>query len=54
LELRLKTASDEMQQICKFDYVVINLSNKIDAAIENILAIVAAEKCRAKPRKVEL
>jgi len=54
LELRLKTASDEMQQICKFDYVVTNLSNKIDAAIDNILAIVAAEKCRTRPRRVEL
>jgi len=53
LELRLKTASDEMHQICNFDYVVTNHSNKIDAAIENIRAIVAAEKCRTNPRRVK-
>jgi guanylate kinase len=54
LSLRLKTAKDEMDQICKFDYVVINHCNEIDAAIENIRSIVIAEKCRAIPRKVVL
>jgi guanylate kinase len=54
LALRLKTATDEMQQVCNFDYVVTNHCNKIDAAIGNIRAIVAAEKCRANPRRVML
>jgi guanylate kinase len=54
LELRLRTAREEMRQICNFDYVVTNPSNKIDAAIENIQAIVAAEKCRTSPHRIEL
>jgi guanylate kinase len=54
LELRLRTAMDEMQAIGNFDYVVINQRNRMDAAIKNILAIVAAEKCRTKPRKITL
>jgi guanylate kinase len=54
LAVRLKTAKDEMEQVCKFDYVVINRCNEIEAAIENIRAIVTAEKCRAVPRKAAL
>jgi len=34
--------------------VITNHCNKIDTAIGNIRAIVAAEKCRANPRKVML
>ena len=54
MALRLKTAGDEMQQICNFDYVVANECNKLEVAIANILAIVTAEKCRTNPRKVRL
>jgi guanylate kinase len=54
LALRLKISKDELRQICNFDYVVINASNKIDSAIEEIRAIVTAEKCRATPRKITL
>ncbi len=54
LEVRLKTAEDEMHQICHFDYVVMNPHNEIENAIEDILAIVIAEKCRVNPRKVNL
>jgi guanylate kinase len=50
----LEELADEMQQVCNFDYVVTNHCNKIDAAIGNIRAIVAAEKCRANPRRVML
>jgi guanylate kinase len=54
LAVRLKISKHELQQICNFDYVVINSSNKIDAAIEEIRAIVTAEKCRATPHKIDL
>jgi guanylate kinase len=54
LAVRMKTAENEMQQVCNFDYVVVNQYNKIDAAIETIMAIIAAEKCRVNPRKVIL
>jgi guanylate kinase len=54
LEIRLKTAQNEMQQICLFDYVVLNQCNEIDAAIQEIQAIVTAEKCRVTPRKIVL
>ncbi len=54
LSLRLKTAEDEVQQLQNFDYVVINPSNNIESAIQDILCIIAAERCRVKPRKIEL
>jgi guanylate kinase len=54
LALRLKTAEGEIQKTYNFDYVVMNHSNKIDDAIEQIKAIVTAEKCRAIPRKIIL
>jgi guanylate kinase len=52
LTARLKAASDEMQQMPQFDYVVCNQCNAIDLAVEQIQAIVTAEKCRVNPRKV--
>jgi guanylate kinase len=54
LAVRLKTAESEIRQIENFDYVVMNPCDNIDSAIKDILAIVSAEKCRAKPRRVIL
>ena len=54
LSLRLKTAEAEMQQICNFDYLVMNPCDDIDSAIQDILAIVTAEKCRVAPRRITL
>jgi guanylate kinase len=54
LSVRIKTAEEELKKICLFDYVVVNSSNQIDRAIEEINAIVVAEKCRAIPRKISL
>ena len=54
LAVRLRTAEVEMQQIGKFDYLVLNPSHEIDRAIEDILNIIKAEKCRVKPRKIVL
>jgi guanylate kinase len=54
LSVRLKTAEVEMQQINHFDYSVMNPCNDIDSAIQDILAIVKAEKCRVNPRRIKL
>jgi guanylate kinase len=54
LSKRLETAEIELGQVCNFDYVVMNPCNDIDSAIQDILAIVKAEKCRVKPRQIKL
>ena len=54
LSLRLKTAETEMQQICNFDYRVMNPSDDLESAINDILAIITAEKCRCLLRKILL
>jgi guanylate kinase len=54
LALRLKTAAIEMQQINQFDYVVFNHCDRLDLAVDQIQAIVTAEKCRTNPRKINL
>jgi guanylate kinase len=54
LSLRLKTAEQEIQQISSFDYVVLNSCDAVEKAIEDILAIIQAEKCRVKTRRYQL
>ena len=51
MELRLKTASQEMLAITGFDYVVYNPCDGIDQAVNDIAAIIKAEKCRVDPRR---
>jgi guanylate kinase len=54
LELRLKTAGNELEKMPLFDYVVFNRQGKIDRAVADIEAIITAEKCRVTPREVSL
>jgi guanylate kinase len=54
LSLRLKMAETEMQQIDNFDYAVLNPSNNIERAIQDILCIVTAEKCRVNTKRIIL
>jgi len=54
LALRIKTAEEEIRQLPLFDYVVINKQDEIDRAVEDIKAIITAEKCRVNPRKITL
>ena len=54
LSLRLQTAQSELKKISDFDYVVMNPCDEIESAINDILAIVKAEKCRVKPRRIDL
>jgi len=54
LALRLERAKGEMKSLPLFDYVLTSHQGKLDAVVSQIDAIVAAEKCRVKPRIVEL
>jgi len=54
LNLRLKTAEDEIKQLPIFDYVVVNQQGEIDSAVSDIKAIITTEKCRVNPREVIL
>jgi guanylate kinase len=54
LELRLKTAEEEMKRVTEFDYAVVNASGKIDQAVSEIDSIIIAEKCRTVPRNIEI
>jgi guanylate kinase len=54
LELRLKTAAGELEQLGMFDYIIINRSGEIDRAVENIRSIITAEKCRVRQRDISL
>jgi guanylate kinase len=54
LDLRLKTAEEEIKQMPLFDYLVFNRLNEIDRAVAEIEAIITAEKCRVTPREITL
>jgi guanylate kinase len=54
LNLRLKTAETELSQIALFDYSVLNPCDHVESAVQDILSILKAEKCRVKPRQVSL
>ena len=54
MELRLQTARKELGRMDEFDYRVVNRDGRLDQAINNIDAIIAAEKCRVVPRRVPL
>ena len=54
MDLRLKTAEEEMKQVAKFDYQVINRDGGLASAVAEIDAIITAEKCRTNPRQVRL
>jgi guanylate kinase len=54
LDLRLQTAADEFAQLSLFDYAIINRTDNIESAVSQLKAIIAAEKCRVKPRQLTL
>lgn len=51
-ELRMETARREMETLPMFDYVVVNREGELDVAVAQIEAIITAEKCRVKQRKI--
>ena len=54
LERRIATVREEMKRLPEFDYVVINRDGALDEAVKTIAAIITAEKCRVKQRKIEI
>jgi guanylate kinase len=46
LKIRIATAREEMKRVNEFDYVVVNHANHQDEAVNQIVAIVTAERCR--------
>nr|PZN27858.1 MAG: hypothetical protein DIU80_11435 [Chloroflexota bacterium] len=54
MERRLSVAREEMNAVDQFDYVVFNREDRLDDAVEQIRAIVRAEKQRVRPRRVRL
>jgi len=54
LDLRIRTAEEELKQLSLFDYVVLNRQGEIDRAVAKIQSIITAEKHRATPREISL
>jgi guanylate kinase len=54
LRIRLHAARLEMNEVDKFDYVIVNEDDALDDTAELIYAIIRAEKCRVKPRRINL
>jgi len=54
LKRRIATAQEEMKRLDEFDYVVVNRNSHLDQTVETIAAIITAEKCKVKQRKIEL
>ncbi len=53
LAKRLAAAKAEMERLPEFDYVVVNKDNELDVAVDKVLSIVTAEKCKVKPREIK-
>ena len=51
---RLATAREEMARIPEFDYVVVNRHDDLDGAVDEVVAIIRAEHCRAVPQRISL
>jgi guanylate kinase len=53
LKVRLGKVNEEVRSMLIFDYVVVNRQDQLDEAVDQIKAIVTAEKCRINPRVVQ-
>ena len=51
---RLQEATVELGRMAEFDYRVVNRNGALEAAVRDIDAIIAAEKCRVNPRLVQM
>ncbi len=52
LVLRLQTARRELDSMKTFDYVVLNAHERLEEAVDNIVAIIQAEHHRVEHRKI--
>jgi guanylate kinase len=54
LALRLERAEQEIERLSIFDYVITSHQHRLDEVVLQIDAVVTAERCRVKPRIVQL
>ena len=54
IQRRLQAAGQEMEQASKFDHTVVNEEDGVDDVVDQVLAIMAAERSRAGRRPVVL
>jgi guanylate kinase len=54
LDLRLKTASEELEHLPNFDYVVVNAHDRLEETVNTIVSIIDAEHHRVVPRKITI
>lgn len=54
LNIRLHAARLEMNEVDKFDYVIVNEDDALDETATLLYAIIQAEHCRVHPRRVVL
>ena len=54
LQSRLDAAHQEMARLPDFDYAVANRHDALDGAVDDVVAIMRAEHCRAVPRRISL
>jgi guanylate kinase len=54
LELRLRTAALELEKLQIFDYIVFNRRGDLGQAVDEVCAVIRAEKCRVAPRQISL
>jgi guanylate kinase len=52
--LRLATARKELERISEFDYCVVNADHEQDRAVDQILSIVDAARCRTDQKAIHL
>jgi guanylate kinase len=52
VERRIVTARKEMKRLPEFDYAVVNRDQRLDDAVDDVLAIIRAEHCRVDQREV--
>ena len=52
--IRLDTAQREMQHMSEYDYVIVNQRDRLEQAVDDLKAIVSAERMRVCRRTVTL
>jgi len=52
LAVRVECARSELEELNKFDYVVVNADDKLDEAVDTIMDIINAEHHRVNPRRI--
>lgn len=54
LRIRLHAARLEMNEVDKFDYAIVNEDDALDETADLIYSIIRTEKCRVRPRHLNL